>query len=109
MSSSRASGFFNRPIAWALCLMLLIGIGIVRIVATYHVFNHTIDEGAHVACGIEWLEKGQYRYETLHPPLARISVALGPYLAGCESRPAFQKALADQLASFKEADARLAS
>ena len=82
VSSSRASGFFNRPIAWALCLMLLIGIGIVRIVATYHVFNHTIDEGAHVACGIEWLEKGQYRYETLHPPLARISVALGPYLAG---------------------------
>ena len=30
---------------------------------------------------------------------------LAPYLARCEARPAFQKALADQMASFKEADA----
>src|SRR4029077_4095481 len=29
---------------------------------------------------------------------------LAPYLARCEARPAFQKALADQLASFKEVD-----
>src|SRR5215472_1206690 len=44
------------PTMWGICLTLLIGVGILRIVSTYHVFNHTIDEGAHVACGIEWLE-----------------------------------------------------
>jgi hypothetical protein len=48
--------------------------------ATYTVFNHTIDEPAHVACGMEWLQKGVYHYETQHPPLARVAAA--PYLAG---------------------------
>src|SRR6202044_3456189 len=46
------------------------------------VFNHTIDEPAHIACGMEWLTKGVYRYETQHPPLTRVAAALGPYLAG---------------------------
>jgi hypothetical protein len=71
-----------RPAGWALCLTMLLALAILRIVSTYHIFNHTIDESAHVACGIEWLEKGIYRYESLHPPVARVSVALGPYLAG---------------------------
>ena len=35
-----------------------------------------------MACGMEWLEKGVYRYEAMHPPLARVAAALGPYLAG---------------------------
>jgi glutathione S-transferase len=34
---------------------------------------------------------------------------LAPYLVRCEARPAFQKALADQMASFLEADARPAA
>jgi hypothetical protein len=66
----------------ALALTFLLVIAIARIASTYHVFNLTIDEPAHIACGIEWLEKGVYRYETLHPPLARVSVSIGPYLAG---------------------------
>jgi hypothetical protein len=53
-----------------------------RIVATYPVFNHTIDEPAHIACGMEWLSKGTYTLEPQHPPLARIFTALGPFLAG---------------------------
>jgi hypothetical protein len=77
-----ASGFFYRPIVWAVCLTLLIGIGIARIVSTYHVFNHTIDEPSHLAAGIEWWEKGTYTIETKHTPLARISVAFLPYMAG---------------------------
>jgi hypothetical protein len=60
---------------------LLIGIGILRIVSTYHVFNHTIDEGAHLACGIQWFQN-VYTYDQKHTPLARISVALLPYLDG---------------------------
>jgi hypothetical protein len=60
--------------------LLLTAVASARIVATYQVFNHTIDEPAHVACGMEWLSKGVYRYETQHPPLARVAAALGPYL-----------------------------
>jgi hypothetical protein len=76
------SGLLSRPAGWALCLSFLLSIAIVRIVSTYDVFNHTIDEPSHIAGGIEWWEKGVYRIETKHTPLARISVALGPYLAG---------------------------
>ena len=31
---------------------------------------------------MEWLQYGTYTFEPLHPPLARVAVALGPYLAG---------------------------
>jgi len=57
-----------------------------RIVITYPVFNHTIDEPAHIACGMEWLAQGTYGLEPQHPPLARIFSALGPFLAGERSR-----------------------
>ena len=77
-----AAGFFSRPAGWMLCLTLFLALGILRIVSTYHVFNHTIDEPSHLACGIEWWEKGVYTIETKHTPLARISVAFLPYLAG---------------------------
>jgi hypothetical protein len=60
---------------------LLIAVGIVRIVSTYHVFNHTIDEGAHLACGIQWFG-GSYTYDRKHTPIARISMALLPYMDG---------------------------
>jgi len=48
--STDASAFFARPFVWGLYLVLLIGIGIVRIVSAYHVFNHMIDEPSHLAC-----------------------------------------------------------
>jgi hypothetical protein len=59
-----------------------IALGSVRIVATYAIFNHTVDEPAHLACGTEWIERGTYRMEDQHPPLARVMAALGPYLSG---------------------------
>jgi dolichyl-phosphate-mannose-protein mannosyltransferase len=62
-----------------------LAIGVTRIVATYHVFNQTWDEPAHVAAGMEWLDRGRYTYEPLHPPLARVMEALGPRLAGIRS------------------------
>ncbi len=57
-------------------------IALARVVATYGIFNATVDEPAHIAAGLEWLERGTYTYEVQHPPLARVAVALGPYLAG---------------------------
>jgi hypothetical protein len=62
-----------------------LAIGAARIVSTYPVFNQTWDEPAHVAAGMQWLDRGLYTYEPLHPPLARVMVALGPRLAGIRS------------------------
>jgi dolichyl-phosphate-mannose-protein mannosyltransferase len=66
-------------------VVLCLAIGVARIVSTYHVFNQTWDEPAHVAAGMEWLDRGRYTYEPLHPPLARVMVAVGPRLAGIRS------------------------
>ena len=70
---------------------ILIAIGLValasiRIVSTYTVFNHTIDEPIHLACGMEWLDKATYTCEPQHPPLARVAAALLPYLSGIRSQ-----------------------
>jgi glutathione S-transferase len=68
--------------------------------------------------GREWLEDrftaGDLMMATVlrilrHTDLVTSDATLAPYLAHCEARPAFQKALADQLASFKESDARPAA
>jgi Dolichyl-phosphate-mannose-protein mannosyltransferase len=88
-SPGNFSSFLARPAAWTLCLTFLIGLGIIRIVSTYHVFNHTIDEPSHLAAGIEWWEKGTYTIETKHTPLARISVAFLPYMAGLRAPTKF--------------------
>src|SRR5271169_4024578 len=66
----------------AVIFIILAVIGVVRIVSTYSVLSQTTDEPAHVATGMEWLQRGTYTLEPLHPPLARVAVALGPYLSG---------------------------
>lgn len=64
----------------------LVLLATVRIAATYTVFNHTSDEPAHIACGMQWLDKGVYQWEAQHPPLSRVFMALGPYLSGIRSQ-----------------------
>jgi hypothetical protein len=66
----------------AVAALFLVLIASARIISTYAVFSHTIDEPDHLAAGMEWLSVGKYRYEDLHAPLARIFGALGPFLAG---------------------------
>lgn len=66
-------------------LLLLIAIALARIAHTYTVFSQTLDEDAHIAAGMEWLDRGTYNYEGMHPPLARIAVAIGPFMAGVRS------------------------
>jgi len=76
----RLTAFLDRrSLVLALALILL---GSVRIVATYKVFNHVVDEPGHIAAGMEWLEKGVYQWEAQHPPLARVVSSVGPYLLG---------------------------
>ncbi len=86
-ASNRLIGFVERhSLAMAFALVLVASL---RIVATYTVYNHTSDEPAHIACGMEWLDKGVYQWEPQHPPLSRVAVALGPYLSGirCQGTP----------------------
>ncbi|MBI3473551.1 MAG: glycosyltransferase family 39 protein, partial [Candidatus Solibacter usitatus] len=81
---ARVLEFLDRYAA-AIAVALVV-VGSLRIVSTYTVFNHTIDEPAHLACGMEWLDKKVYRYEEQHPPLARVAAALGPYLDGAHTQ-----------------------
>jgi hypothetical protein len=65
--------------------VFLIAIACARLYPTYTTFTGTTDEPIHIAAGLEWLDKGLYTYDRQHPPLARIAVALGPYLDGIVS------------------------
>ncbi|HEY3729730.1 MAG TPA: glycosyltransferase family 39 protein [Steroidobacteraceae bacterium] len=50
--------------------------------STYRVFGNFWDEPEHLAAGLSLIDRGEYRYDNQHPPLARIAAAIGPYLAG---------------------------
>ena len=51
----------------------------------WQVYTNTWDEPEHLGAGVELLDRGQYQYDTEHPPLGRILLALPPYLAGARS------------------------
>ncbi len=72
---------------YALVGALLAAAAVGRVALTYHVFNSTYDEPIHVAAGMAWLDKGDYNVDWLHPPLARVALATGPYLAGLRFHP----------------------
>ena len=73
------------PRSYHAILGLIVLIGLVRIVATYRVFCETFDEPAHIAAGIEWLDRGTYTEDPSHPPLARVMATVWPYLSGIRS------------------------
>ena len=62
--------------------MLLTLLPLARVASTLRVFSETNDEDAHVSAGLEWLNHGTYERDPEHPPLARVILALPPYLAG---------------------------
>jgi hypothetical protein len=76
-----------RSVGIPLLLAFSLVYSLAAIVSTYSTFNHTSDEGAHIAAGVELLDAGTYDTETKHPPIARIAVGLGPWLLGADSRP----------------------
>ncbi|AIF81207.1 glycosyl transferase family protein [endosymbiont of Acanthamoeba sp. UWC8] len=61
---------------------ILLSVGSIRIILTYDKLTISPDELVHVATGLELIENGTYYLEALHPPLARLSVAILPYLGG---------------------------
>lgn len=86
-----------------LILLLLMAIGSARVITTYHVFSQTVDEPAHIACGLEWLARGTYTSEVQHPPLARVAAAAGVYLRGApyDDRVSDKYERGNQILAFK--------
>ena len=66
----------------ALLSALLVLIAALRVVSTYTVLSHTVDEPIHLGAGMEWLDHGTITGDASHPPLARVLSAIGPWLAG---------------------------
>src|SRR5215813_3840677 len=54
-------------LAWVLVLVA-VALAVARIVSTYPNVSETFDEPAHISSGMEWLDRGTYTYDLLHPP-----------------------------------------
>ena len=69
-------------------LALIVAIACVRVARTWAVFSATADEPQHIAAGIEWWGRTDVvqhePWRTVNPPVARIAVGLGPFLAGTQ-------------------------
>ncbi len=61
-------------------MFVLIAAG--RIVLSYSHTGQAFDEPCQVAAGMEFLDKGTYILDAVHPTLARIAIALPLYMAG---------------------------
>src|SRR4051794_10215288 len=72
---------------YAVAAAALVLVGSLRIISTYRVFSHTIDEPDNLAAGMEYVSTGRYLYHDENPPLARVFSAIGPFLAGERYHP----------------------
>ncbi|HEX2585003.1 MAG TPA: phospholipid carrier-dependent glycosyltransferase, partial [Steroidobacteraceae bacterium] len=75
--------WFLRHATIVLIAMILASCALVA--STYQHFRHTWDEPEHLAAGMQLIDKHIYTYDQQHPPLARLAMAIGPYLAGAHS------------------------
>src|SRR5215467_10443982 len=66
-------------------LCVIVALACALAASTYSTFGHTWDEPEHIAAGMSLVDKGTYPYDTQHPPLARVAMAIGPNLAGAHS------------------------
>jgi hypothetical protein len=69
-----------------LIFLLLLTIAAARIVSTYRQTAQTSDETPNIGCGMQYLDLGRYDYGAFHPPLARLAMAVGPYLYGARAQ-----------------------
>jgi hypothetical protein len=71
------------PTRWSLAAPALLGVlACTLCISTYNIFGNFWDEPEHIAAGLVLIDRGEYRYDNQHPPLARLAAAIGPYLAG---------------------------
>ena len=74
-----------KPLRWCGAALLLLALA--AIAHCWFVFSQVVDEPAHIAAGLEWLDRGEYTLDIQHPPLARIADAIGPLLRGARYQP----------------------
>jgi hypothetical protein len=78
-------------------LAFIVAVAFIRVSRTWPVFAATADEPQHIAAGVEWHARTDVvqhePWRTVNPPLARIAVGAGPYLAGMQSTPWLRDAL----------------
>jgi hypothetical protein len=79
LAGARASKLARRAL-----ILIILG-ACVLATGSWRVYSNTWDEPEHLAAGIELLDRGKYEYDTEHPPLGRMFLAIGPYLAGAHS------------------------
>jgi 4-amino-4-deoxy-L-arabinose transferase-like glycosyltransferase len=71
------------PTRWSLAAPVLLALlACMLCISTYPIFGNVWDEPEHIAAGLVLIQRGEYRYDNQHPPLARLAAAIGPYLAG---------------------------
>jgi hypothetical protein len=71
------------PTRWSLAAAALLALlACALCISTYPTFGNFWDEPEHIAAGLVLIDRGEYRYDNQHPPLARLAAAIGPYLAG---------------------------
>ena len=71
----------SRPVAWA-CLAALVGAYLVLGATAAVRIGLTTDEPVHLGTGYLMLTRGEYRFDRIHPPLARMWLALPLALQG---------------------------
>ena len=69
----------------SLVSMTFLLFGALLILYSASTLGQTWDESAHIGTGMEWLTHGTYTLDPIDPPLARVAVAIGPYLEGLRS------------------------
>ena len=73
---------------FAAAAALLSLVAVCRIVWSYRERAQGFDEPCHISSALEFLDKGTYTLDPVHPPLARIAIGLPLYFAG-ERYPEF--------------------
>ena len=79
---SETPDWIRHPATIAAVWSLLVLVSVLRIVATYPDTAQAFDEPGHVSAGMEFLDKGTYNLDPVHPPLSRIVIALPLYIWG---------------------------
>jgi Dolichyl-phosphate-mannose-protein mannosyltransferase len=68
-----------------LALAFVILVACLAAAGSWRIYSATWDEPEHLAAGIQLFDVGLYEYDTEHPPLGRLFLAAGPYIAGARA------------------------
>jgi hypothetical protein len=96
----------NHAALYRLAAVLVVSVAVVQIASTYHKLTQTVDESSHLDCGMQLLQGRVYDIEIKHGPLARVFIALGPYLAGLRRAEPGRRRV-DEIDTYAEGNAIL--